>query len=398
MMGGYRMAVFRDQSRRNSYMIDVGNAIAHGGEGDICLIQGQPNKVAKLLHDDNPAPKMKALEKKITYMAEMYDHMPSNIRKTVSSQITWPEVALFDAAGKFRGYIMQKIIGHETLDCAYLESQKTQSNFSFAEKILIAKNLCVVVNIMHSKLHCVVGDFNAKNIMVSVRNGTVYLVDADSFHLRYSEEVRGRKVTGYMPTTVGRPEYLPREMHEYVANQNAQLDTLPQPSFNQESDLFGLAIHIFQLLMNGTHPYGLKINPAMRTPSFSVSKTDIGWAENIKKNRYVYSKTPSIIKRLGHYMPPDYAPPYDVIPSELQSLFERAFIIQPADEARLGRTSGDGKYLSEPTVRPSAAEWYHALDSFQHNLSNCRKNTKHQYGKYMTECPWCRLAAKRKNS
>ena len=34
------------------------------------------------------------------------------------------------------------------------------------------------------------GDFNAKNIMVSVRNGTVYLVDADSFHLRYSGKTR----------------------------------------------------------------------------------------------------------------------------------------------------------------------------------------------------------------
>lgn len=383
------MAVFWDQYGKKSYMVDVGNILASGGEGDIHTIQGYSRKVAKLLHSDTPAAKMRSLEKKITYMAQMYDHMPPKIRAAVSTQISWPEVALFDASKKFCGYIMQKITDHETLDCAYLESQQTKSNFTFAQKIIIAKNLCVVVNIMHSYLHCVIGDFNSKNIMVSIKKGTVYLVDTDSFHLRYTEEIRGRKVTGYMPTLVGRPEYLPKEMHDFIMSQNAQLDTLPQPSFNQESDLFGLAIHVFQLLMNGTHPYGLRINPANKTPSISVSKTDISWAENIKKSRYVYSKTPNVIKLLGHYLPPKFAPSYDIIPDYLQDLFERAFVIQPADEVILSRKSGDGKYYSSTPVRPTAAEWYHALERFSKNLTVCRNNPKHQYGNHLKSCPWC---------
>ncbi len=383
------MAVFKDQYGRNSYTIDTGNILASGGEGDIHTVQGYSGKVAKLFHSDTPASKLKALEKKITYMSQMYDHMPPQIRKAVSAQISWAEVALFDTSGNFRGYIMQKITGHETLDCAYLESQQTKSDFTFAEKVIIAKNLCVAVNIMHSHLHSVIGDFNAKNIMVSIRDGTVYLVDTDSFHLRYTEEIRGRKVTGYMPTLVGRPEYLPREMHDFVTNQNAQLDTLPQPSFNRESDLFGLAIHVFQLLMNGTHPYGLRINPANKTQSISVSKTDISWAENIKKGRYVYSRTPNVVKVLGHYLPPKFAPSYDVIPVYLQDLFERAFVIQPSDEATLSRRSGDGKYYSDTTVRPTAAEWYHALERFHRDLTVCPNNPKHQYGRHLRSCPWC---------
>lgn len=382
------MALFKDNQGR-SYVIDTNNIIASGGEGDICSIQYSSTKVAKILHYDTPDTKINALEKKITYMAQLYDYMPLDIRKTVSSQITWPEAALIDSAGKFRGYVMQKITGHETLDCAYLESQQTKSNFSFADKVCIAKNLCIAVNIMHSVLHCVVGDFNAKNIMVSIKNGTVYLVDTDSFHLRYINNIRGRKIIEYMPSLVGRPEYLPKELHDYVINQNAQLDTLPQPSFNLESDLFGLAIHIFQLLMNGTHPYGLRINPANKTSSISISKTDISWAENIKKGRYVYSKTPSVVKKLFHYSPPKFAPSYDIIPDYLQNLFERAFVTQLKDEAQLSRKSGDGKYFFDTTVRPSAIEWYKALDCFSKQLKVCNVNPNHQYGGHLNKCPWC---------
>ncbi|MCR4646747.1 MAG: hypothetical protein K5695_15285 [Oscillospiraceae bacterium] len=324
-------------------------------------------------------------------MAERYESIPADLRKAVSAQITWPQAALIDASGHFRGYIMQKINGHETLDCAYSESQKAKSDFSFAEKIIIAKNLCVAVNIMHNKLHCVVGDFNAKNIMVSTKKGTVYLVDADSFHLQCTKEVRGRKVVDYMPAVVGRPEYLPKELHEYVIAQNAQLDSLPQPSFNQESDLFGLAIHIFQLLMNGAHPYGLMINPANKTSSISVSKTDISWAENIKKDRYVYSKAPEMIKRILHFQPPKYAPPYDVISSELQDLFERAFVVTGENVSKLSRQSGDGKYMSAPTVRPSASDWYFALKKFSEEVKSCPVNPKHQYSRNMPSCPWCQM-------
>lgn len=387
-MGEYRMALFVDQKGKK-YTINTGNVIASGGEGDICSVQGMPSKVAKLFRIDTPAQKIKILENKITYMTQFYDHMSPKMRDIVSSQITWPEAKLMDSSGKFRGYIMQKISMHETLDCAYLESQKTQSNFSFSEKICIAKNLCIAVNIMHSALHCVVGDFNAKNIMVNVKTGTVYLVDADSFHLRYTEEIRGRKVTGYMPALVGRPEYLPKELHDYITNQNAQLDTLPQPSFNRESDLFGLAIHIFQLLMNGTHPYGLRINPANKTPSISVSKVDITWAENIKRERYVYSKTPSVIKRILHYLPPTFAPPYEIIPDYLQALFEKAFVIKPENQIQLSRKSGDGKYYSDISIRPSASEWYYALNRFSNELKVCSVNPRHQYGKHLNKCPWC---------
>jgi len=389
-MEGYRMALFKAQNGKN-YLINVGNIIASGGEGDICTVQDYTAKVAKLFRADTPVKKLQTLENKITYMAQLYDHIPSNVRNTVSAQITWPEAALFDNSGKFRGYIMQKVSGHETLDCAYLESQRTKSNFTFGEKVIIAKNLCVAVNVMHSVLHCVVGDFNAKNIMVNTKSGTVYLVDSDSFHLRYTEEVRGRKLTGYMPTLVGRPEYLPKELHDYVINQNAQLDTLPQPSFNRESDLFGLAIHIFQLLMNGTHPYGLRINPADRTDSFSVSKVDIGWVENIKKERYVYSKSPDVVKRILGYLPPKFAPSYEVIPDYLQALFERAFVINSESSIKLSRRSGDGKYYSDVTVRPSASEWYHTLDRFSKELKVCSVNPQHQYGRHLNKCPWCSL-------
>ncbi len=375
--------------RGTRYAVKTEERLGGGGEGTIYPIDGMEGKCAKIFHDNVDAAKLSALSRKICYMQEMFARLDSETKRVMRKQVTWPEVVLLDSKKRFAGYIMPKIVGHETLNCAYLKGQQTQSSFTFAEKVQIAKNLCIAVNLMHERMHTVVGDFNCANIMHSIREGTVYLVDADSFHIQSHEQIRGRQITGYMPTNVGRPEYLPRELHDYIRTQNASLDTLPQPSFNVESDRFGLAIHIFQLLMNGTHPYGLRVNPAKKSRSYSVSKLDISWAENIRKNRYVYSKSPHLYQIIYQFAPPTFAPSYDVIPDYLQAMFERAFVTSPEQEQTLARTPGDGKYMST-NVRPSAGEWYQALDRFSRELQTCRANPKeHQYGKHLTACPWC---------
>ncbi|MBR1554490.1 MAG: hypothetical protein IJ644_03730 [Oscillospiraceae bacterium] len=373
------MESFKD-SRGNWYNVRTESKLATGGEGDIYDIDGRGWQVAKIIHANTPVAKVRRLSDKITKMENYYNSLGADAKKIISRQITWPEIALFDANNNFRGYIMQKVTGHETLDCAYSHSQNVKSNFSLKDKVLIARNLCVAVNVLHHFHHVVVGDFNPRNILVSISKATVYLVDADSFHFQFTRNVNGRTITELYPALVGRSEYLPKELVDYMKSQNAQLDNCPQPTFNRESDLFALAIHIFCLLMNGTHPFAVA-NPAAKVQS--VSSVDLSLHTNIAKGRYVYSKNP--LKRAG-YIPPEYAPPYSILPDYLQEMFERAFVLkQPV------RQKGDNQYFSDPPLRPSAAEWYYALDNFYKSLKSCGRDSKHWYGSHLSECPWCKM-------
>lgn len=379
------MEIFTDQHGK-TYQINTASPIAQGGEGIVCSIQGYPNLVAKIFNADSPALKSNSIVNKINYMAKLYDETDDKTRKIIQSQITWIQAVLKDKSGAFKGYIMQKVTGHITLQEAFSTSQNNRSNFTFKDKVQIAKNLCIAVNIMHV-LGCVVGDFNAKNILVDIKKGTVYLVDTDSFHMAYDETRRGRTITRYYPTLVGRPEYLPKELHEYVNSQHATLDNVAQPSFNRESDLFALAIHIFQLLMNGTQPFGLKVNPAHRVES--VSAVDVSWATNIKLGRYVYSDKPELSRIRQNFIPPDFAPPVEVLSRKLRELFDRAFVVSASDEKKLKRATGDNKYFSDPPVRPSAEEWYKALEAFEKSLVECKRASGHYYGNHLSSCPWC---------
>ena len=393
------MPVLTDQHGKK-YSITDSDRFAGGGEGALYHIPGNKDLVIKLYHDTTPSEDLKRFEKKIEALTDYYDGRSPQTQKIIYDQIAWPISFLRDSYGNFRGFTMRNLSGCEELCNVYANNQSrySKSDFSFAEKIHVAKNLCIAVNVMHDHLRFVVGDFNAKNFMVDYKKGYVYLIDADSFHLRYYENIRGRRMERYLPALVCRPEYLPPEMHQYISDQKVKISELPQPSFNLESDLFGLAIHIFQLLMNGTHPYGVKANPAHRTHSFSPSKADIGWAEGIKYNRYVYSKNPQILKLIFHYLPPDDAPPYSLLPDYLQQMFERAFVItDPTSKAQLARQAGDRKYFSDHPVRPTAAEWYGALDRFAHEQIRCKKNPRHEYGIHLRSCPWCEIDRKNGN-
>lgn len=380
------MKTFYDEQKR-AYRVDTDSPLGDGAEGFVCNIEGMPDKVAKILKDNATDAYLKEASQKISAMSNMFAGLDPDRRAAISSQITWPEITLFDSAGKFCGFIMQKITGHKTLDHAYAESQTLSRRFTFFGKVLIAQNLCIAVNQVH-RLRCVVGDFNPRNIMVDVERGTVFLCDADSFHLRAKSIVRGREVQVYLPTKKGRPELEPPELHAYAKAQKASLETLPQPSFNLESDLFALAIHIFQLLMNGTHPYALAINPADRVGS--IGSVDVSWVANIREGRYVYSTDPAVAKKVKGYIPPSYAPDFKIFSPPLQKLFERAFVTDASAAKTLARSPGDGKYFTmDNLVRPSAAEWYHALDAFKKHLRTCRKNSSHLYGDHLTACPWC---------
>jgi DNA-binding helix-hairpin-helix protein with protein kinase domain len=182
------------------------------------------------------------------------------------------------------------------------------------------------------------------NILVSP-NALIAFVDCDSFQVK--DSINGR----VFYTRVGTGEFLPPELHS-VDFRDGDHDRL-------YSDRFALAILIFKFLMLGVHPYQAK-GPIMdNTPSIEGK---------IRKGIYPYAGSKGVL-------PPDYAPPYEIIPLPLRRLFHRCFV-----QGHL-----------EPSVRPAAKEWMDTLQGVIETLKECGVNRNHIYADHLSDCPWCKM-------
>ena len=314
---------------------------AQGGEGRIFYVVGKPNIVAKLYKDGrNTAEK----EHKLTTMV---DNPPG---AEVMQQITWPLDVLYDSSNTFVGFLMPKLAINEDLNVIYEYGPSAKySHVTWGNKIIIAKNLCAVLHAVHKAGH-VVGDLNPKNISVDPQTGHIIFVDTDSYHINDNGTV--------YRCNVGMPEYLPVEIQKKM---KAGLSTAPLPTFTQESDNFALAIHIFQLLMNGTHPFACRVLPSQASVAFPQPTDNI-----------LNGDCPFINPKSGTAIPL-FSPPLSILPKEMQDLFKRAFIA--------GHTS--------PAQRPSAEEWYNALTKLERQLKKCSQVSHHEYLNSLRKCPWC---------
>ena len=110
----------------------------------------------------------------------------------------------------------------------------------------------------------------------------------------------------------------------------------PLETFTQYTDNFALAIHIFKLIMNGFTPFG---GVVANQPLTSTTAPGTG---NIAVERDAYCFKP------GNIHMSKAVPSKQVLTDEMLLLFDRAFI--------------NGK--NNPQDRPSASEWYEAIERF----------------------------------
>jgi tetratricopeptide (TPR) repeat protein len=318
------------------------NRLAGGGEGDIFDISTYPNLVAKIYKPG------KANRDKELKLVSMLNYPPN---KNMLSQIAWPQDVLYDA-GQFVGFTMLKMKINEDLNVIYEYGQYAKyPNLSWRDKIGIAKNICAVLDSIHDNGN-VCGDLNPKNISVDPVQGLIVFLDTDSYHIR-----DGAKT---YRCDVGIPEYLPAEIQRKMRG-GYNLATAPLPTFSQDSDNFALAIHVFQLLMNGIHPFACAILPSH---SSVIAPQP---ADNIEKGEFPFITNISAIRI------PIFAPEITILPVKMQKLFQRAFI--------------DGH--KTPNVRPKPIDWFEALEELKQNLTNCNKKAGHQYDRGLSSCPWC---------
>ena len=320
------------------------NPFAAGGEGKLYNIAGQPNLVAKIYKDGKAS---REKEQKLVRMINF------PLDKNILSQIAWPQDVLYNA-GQFIGFTMPKMNLKEDLNVIYeYGSSAKYPNMTWENKIIIAQNICAVLSSIHNSGY-VCGDLNPKNISIDPQTGFVVFLDTDSYHVSDG--------TKTYRCDVGIPEYLPVEIQKKMRG-GYSLATTALPTFSQDTDNFALAIHIFQLLMNGAHPFACAILPSHSSvtapqPSDNIEKGEFPFMQNIPGIRI-----------------PVYAPKITILPSKIQDLFKRAFID--------GHTS--------PNVRPKPEEWHSALDELRKNLIGCKKVTYHQYNGSLSSCPWCEI-------
>ena len=310
-----------------TYELEVGKP-KKGGEGSVSPVLGRKNRVAKI------------------YKTPTKEHEAKLLQMVGHRRIKWvalPEDVLYDSQGSFRGFTMQNIADSTDLDHVYAYPLPATA-VTNQQKIKIARNICAVLGDIHEAEY-VIGDFNPGNIGVNTKTGHVVFWDTDSYHVSNIHRCVVCK-SGYAA-----PELLRDKGKTYA-----------EKDFTQETDNFALAVHMFQLLMNGFHPFG-GVKHAPGGSTFAPGQGDAG----VRQGNYVFDPDWDIPEEAA-------IPLLETFPLEIAGLFTRAFI--------------DGK--KEPKKRPTAYEWYEALGRYDIELVQCRVDSRHQYhSQNGNDCPYC---------
>lgn len=313
--------------------IALGTELGKGGEGTVYQVVGAPDLVAKLYGRAEPR------RAKVEAMVAAGLHRQAQ-------HISFPIDVLLDETRSFVGFTMRRVRGawpiHQLWNSRDRRDKFPDATVSFM--VRVAANAARTVADLHHT-GCVIGDINESGFLVTDK-AIVILIDSDSIQYAAGGSV--------FPCVVGTFEYLPPE-HQGINQRN--LGTR-----NPNHDNFGLAVLIFRLLMNGTHPFG----------GVWKGSGDPTRPERIKDFRYAYGADSAKLK----VAPQPTAPPIDWLPDDLRSAFERAF----------------GK--SGVKHRPTAREWIDRLCRLESELAQCGKSRFHHHRPGARSCPWCETEKK----
>lgn len=265
-------------------------------------------------------------------------------------EFAWPVDIIHEKNGRFAGFAMLKADS----DCRLIDiiSDSNRPGYNWQSRIELGRKLAIAVKTAHNA-GFVIGDLNARNILVSRKNDSISMIDTDSYHIE-------DPATGMIyPCEVGVPELLAPEI------QGKDLSG-PNPLHSKQTDNFSLAVLLFSLLMNGAHPFTEKLS---NTGSSSIGT--LKHQDAIKNCQSVFFQAGSS----GEI--PLYAPPVDTLPEYVRLLFHRAFI----------------RGHNNPHARPDADEWITALENLAKSTKACSRG-KHIYYSGKKFCPWCRVETK----
>ena len=301
--------------------ISLGPEVGRGGEANVYAITQRPDQLAKVHkrpHCD--------LEDKLV---AMIDSPPPCLSLGGGyAELIWPLDIVRDAdrGNACVGYTMRYV--RNRLPLAVMANPATcPPQIDFSCRLRMAANLAWMVSEVHAAGH-VLGDLHLHNVLGDLA-GCLSVIDTDSFQFTSQGRV--------YRSTVARYGYLPAELL------NVDLHTVDRL---QEHDLFPLPVCIFQLLMDGNHPFSgkwLGIGPKPRL------------TERIKNGDWPYARPLP-----NNYRPGAFAPPFRVLHPLIQDLLSKAF--------------QDGH--RDATLRPKAAKWHQVLVDVENERAYVDKATR----------------------
>ena len=312
--------------------------IAQGGEGAIFTVVGRPSVVAKIYSTPSSPARIEKLQ-------EMVRHPPPDPTAQFGhNSICWPRSLVIEGNGCI-GFLMPRIDPNHNKALLHFYNpysrQEVAPGFTWGHLVHVAANTASVVGSLHAAGY-VIGDLNESNFLVSDR-ALVSLVDCDSM------QVPKPGGTGYFRCIVGKLDYCAPELH---GCDFTKIDRLP------EQDNFALGVLIFQLLMEGVHPFA----------GVWQGEGDPSHATRIRGGESPYVGSQRVL-------PPPGALPIAMLPATLKSLVTRCL--------------GAGHGLLKAAARPSAREWRDSLAHLIKHLKQCTRGAQHVYPGHLTRCPWC---------
>ena len=328
----------------NQEVLDLRENLGRGGEAFIYTVSSDENLVAKIYH----RPSSDHIKK----LRAMIANPPANPAASFGHiSIAWPQELLTAADGSdtIIGFLMPRVRDMVPIIDFYNPGNRRQNCplFNYQYLLRTARNLAAAVAALHASNYCI-GDVNESNILVS-NTALVSLVDTDSFQVPDLSQSRVYRCL------VGKPEYTPPEL------QNKTF-----ADYNRETyhDLFGLGVLIFQLLMEGNHPFSGVFQGLGDPPSYEY---------RILAGHFTYSQQQKV-----PYLPTPITPSWQTLHPAVRDLFVSCF--------------EDGHH--SPHLRPSAQTWLSVLSTAEASLVSCAINPQHVYHFDLDSCPWCERTMK----
>ena len=336
-------------SATNRITLSQSDVLGSGGEGAVYSLRSHPDLVAKIYHSD------RRTDAVIDKLDVMINYPPlTEDDQTGHLFVSWPRQLVYDTASEVIGFLMPKVEKTHSLFEYYNPALRRRHapQIHYANLCSVAKSLATALDRLHGSGY-VVGDINESNAYIT-EDEHVTLIDADSF-----------QITDYQTTPptiyrclVGKPEYTPPELQGISF---AQVDR------NIHHDRFALAVVIYQLLMEGTHPFRGRYTGAGEPPKVESC---------ISSGYFLHSASRSV-----PLSPMPAAVEWDTLHEDLRALFRKCF--------------DDGH--SDPQARPAPRDWVDALDEAMRTLKQCARNASHWYFDKQASsgaaCTWCERVA-----
>ena len=329
----------------NQITLPQSDVLGVGGEGAVYSVASHPDLVAKIYHSNRrTSTVIDKLEVMINYPPRTEDDQTGHLF------VAWPQHLVYDSASDVIGFLMPKVEKTHSLFEYYNPTLRRRHapQIHYANLCTVAKSIAIALDRLHGSGY-VVGDINESNAYIT-DNEHVTLIDSDSFQIT---DYQTAPPTIYR-SMVGKPEYTPPELQGVSF---AQVDR------NIHHDRFALAVVIYQLLMEGTHPFRGRFTGAGEPPKVETC---------ISNGFFLHSASRSV-----PIIPMPAAVEWDSLHEDIRALFRKCF-----DEGH-----------TDPQARPAPRDWVDALDASMGTMKQCSNNHSHWYfdkqASGNTACPWC---------